>query len=490
MLFNALLLNALATVAVASPASIHRRQDLETFIQNERSVAQQGILNNIGPDGKLVKGAAAGIVVASPSKVDPNYFYTWTRDAALTMLDLIHDFINGDSSLEPLIQQYITAQAKLQPVANPAGNLTTGAGLGEAKFEVNGTAFTGPWGRPQRDGPALRASALISYGNHLLRQGKQSQVKNNIWPIVKNDLAYVGQYWNQTGFDLWEEVNATSFFTTAAQHKSLVQGDAFATALGESCDSCTVAPEILCHLQDYWNGTAIVSNTPTGCRSGLDINSVLTSLQTFDPAAACDDVTFQPCSSRALSNHKVLVDSFRSIYGVNNGTSSGAVAVGRYPEDVYKGGNPWYLSTLASAEQLYDALYQWTQQGSLNVTSTSLPFFKDLVSNVTVGVYPASSPAYITLTKAVKKYADGFIAVVQKYTPTDGSLAEEFDRNAGAPASAVHLTWSYASFVTAASRRDGSVPPSWGASAAKSIPGQCSAETVTGTYPTPSTPSW
>ncbi|OJJ32607.1 hypothetical protein ASPWEDRAFT_52801 [Aspergillus wentii DTO 134E9] len=444
MLFNALLLNALASVVVASPASIHRRQDLETFIENERSVAQQGILNNIGPDGKLVKGAAAGIVVASPSKVDPNYFYTWTRDAALTMLDLIHDFINGDSPLEPLIQQYITAQAKLQPVANPAGNLTTGASLGEAKFEVNGTAFTGPWGRPQRD----------------------------------------------TGFDLWEEVNATSFFTTAAQHKSLVQGDAFATALGESCDSCTVAPEILCHLQDYWNGTAIVSNTPTGGRSGLDINSVLTSLQIFDPAAACDDVTFQPCSSRALSNHKVLVDSFRSIYGVNNGTSSGAVAVGRYPEDVYKGGNPWYLSILASAEQLYDALYQWTQQGSLNVTSTSLPFFKDLVSNVTVGVYPASSPAYITLTKAVKKYADGFIAVVQKYTPTDGSLAEEFDRNTGAPASAVHLTWSYASFVTAASRRDGSVPPSWGASAAKSIPGQCSAETVTGTYPTPSTPWW
>ncbi|XHF99607.1 hypothetical protein AWENTII_003105 [Aspergillus wentii] len=448
MLFNALLLNALASVVVASPASIHRRQDLETFIENERSVAQQGILNNIGPDGKLVKGAAAGIVVASPSKVDPNYFYTWTRDAALTMLDLIHDFINGDSPLEPLIQQYITAQAKLQPVANPAGNLTTGASLGEAKFEVNGTAFTGPWGRPQRD-------VLLC-----------------------------------TGFDLWEEVNATSFFTTAAQHKSLVQGDAFATALGESCDSCTVAPEILCHLQDYWNGTAIVSNTPTGGRSGLDINSVLTSLQIFDPAAACDDVTFQPCSSRALSNHKVLVDSFRSIYGVNNGTSSGAVAVGRYPEDVYKGGNPWYLSILASAEQLYDALYQWTQQGSLNVTSTSLPFFKDLVSNVTVGVYPASSPAYITLTKAVKKYADGFIAVVQKYTPTDGSLAEEFDRNTGAPASAVHLTWSYASFVTAASRRDGSVPPSWGASAAKSIPGQCSAETVTGTYPTPSTPWW
>jgi hypothetical protein len=31
-------------------------------------------------------------------------------------------------------------------------------------------------------------------------------VKNTIWPIILNDLKYVGQYWNETGYDLWEEV--------------------------------------------------------------------------------------------------------------------------------------------------------------------------------------------------------------------------------------------------------------------------------------------
>jgi hypothetical protein len=87
-----------------------------------------------------------------------------------------------------------------------------------------------------------------------------------------------------------------------------------------------------------------------------------------------------------LANHKVVTDSFRSIYTINSGVAEGtAVAVGRYPEDSYQGGNPWYLNTLAAAEQLYDALYTWNKQGYITVTSTSLAFFKDFSSSVTAG---------------------------------------------------------------------------------------------------------
>jgi glucoamylase len=50
-------------------------------------------------------------------------------------------------------------------------------------------------GRPQRDGPALRAIALISYANWLISNGYTSTASNIVWPIVKNDLAYVAQYW-------------------------------------------------------------------------------------------------------------------------------------------------------------------------------------------------------------------------------------------------------------------------------------------------------
>ena len=122
-----------------------------------------------------------------------------------------------------------------------------------------------------------------------------------------------------------------------------MEGIAFAKSLGETCDGCTSqASQVLCFLQSFWNGTAVISNFADAGRSGLDINSILSSIQVFDPSATCDDSTFQPCSGRALLNHKAVVDSFRSIYKVNSGKGPGsAVAVGRYAEDTYQGGNPW-----------------------------------------------------------------------------------------------------------------------------------------------------
>lgn len=63
-------------------------------------------------------------------------FYTWTRDSALTFKALVDAFIAGNSSLQPEIQNYIYAQAQLQGVSNPSGDLSDGAGLGEPKFEV------------------------------------------------------------------------------------------------------------------------------------------------------------------------------------------------------------------------------------------------------------------------------------------------------------------------------------------------------------------
>lgn len=96
-----------------------------------------------------------------------------------------------------------------------------------------------------------------------------------------------------------------------------------------------------CALQSYWNPSKgyITSNTGGG-RSGIDANSALASIHTFDPDAGCDAATFQPCSDKALSSLKVYVDSFRSIYNINTGLSpSSAIATGRYPEDVYYEGN-------------------------------------------------------------------------------------------------------------------------------------------------------
>jgi len=228
---------------------------------------------------------------------------------------------------------------------------------------------------------------------------------------VRNDLSYVAQYWNETGYgeyansllherntdrpDLWEEVDGSSFFTIAVQHRALVEGIAFATAVGSSCSYCeSQAPEILCYLQSFWLGDYILANFDESSRTG-------------------NDTTFQPCSSRALANHKVVVDSFRDLYTINDDAAEGtACAVGRYPEDTYYDGNPWFLCTIAAAELLYDALYQWNNNAEIVIDSTSLDFFTDLYSEAVTGTYSSSSSEYTSIVGAVKTYADGFLSIV------------------------------------------------------------------------------
>jgi len=99
----------------------------------------------------------------------------------------------------------------------------------------------------------------------------------------------------------------------------------------------------------------------------------------------------------------------------------------------------------------------------LTVTSTSLAFFAQFSSSVTAGTYTSSTPVFITLTSAVQTFADGFLAINANYTPENGGLAEQFDRNNGSPLSAADLTWSYASALTAFAARKRIVPASWGA---------------------------
>lgn len=112
------------------------------------------------------------------------------------MRTLIDDFLFGNKALQPIIEDYIHSQAVLQTVSNPSGTLLpNGLGLGEPKFLADGSRYNGNWGRPQRDGPALRAIALIQYSNYLISQGKRDRVRKEIWPIIANDLSYVGQYW-------------------------------------------------------------------------------------------------------------------------------------------------------------------------------------------------------------------------------------------------------------------------------------------------------
>lgn len=46
---------------------------------------------------------------------------------------------------------------------------------------------------------------MIAYAHWLIDNGYSDTARDVVWPVIRNDLSYVTQYWNQTGFDLWYE---------------------------------------------------------------------------------------------------------------------------------------------------------------------------------------------------------------------------------------------------------------------------------------------
>ena len=115
----------------------------------------------------------------------------------------------------------------------------------------------------------------------------------------------------------------------------------------------------------------------------------------------------------------------------------------------------------------------WQQQGYITVTSTSLAFFDQLSPSIQVGNYSSSTTTFCSLIAAIQTYADGFLAINEKYTPSNGGLSEQYNKNDGTPLSAYDLTWSFASTLTAFAARQGTVPVSWGAKGLV-VPSTCS----------------
>ncbi|KAH9988366.1 Six-hairpin glycosidase-like protein [Russula vinacea] len=142
----------------------------------------------------------------------------------------------------------------------------------------------------------------------------------------------------------------------------------------------------------------------------------------------------------ALSNLKVYVDSFALIYPINSGINARLLSLSDDTEDKYYNGNPWYLSTFAVAEQLYDALLR----GTLLVLSTL-----SLAPTPRIAVVLAAHKCNQAFRGRFRRDR------CQLYSFRWG-LAEQFDKKTGKPLSAADLTWSYASVLTAYSAYAGS----------------------------------
>jgi glucoamylase len=58
-----------------------------------------------------------------------------------TLVDMYTDHVSSalDSELSTIIDAYASLQLKIQQTSNPSGNYNDLSGLGEPKFEVDGT---------------------------------------------------------------------------------------------------------------------------------------------------------------------------------------------------------------------------------------------------------------------------------------------------------------------------------------------------------------
>lgn len=71
-LLATLALAALWLDTSAASASRLRGRGVSDFIQKQSGISLNGVLANMGPDGSKAGGAAPGVVIASPSKQDPD----------------------------------------------------------------------------------------------------------------------------------------------------------------------------------------------------------------------------------------------------------------------------------------------------------------------------------------------------------------------------------------------------------------------------------
>lgn len=476
--------------------------DISTWLApkagSEAALAKSKLFTNIE-----VPDAAKGTVIAAQSYSHPDYAYHWVRDASLTMdvVQSIYAAAPGNMKLKyaNLLFGYAAARAQEQTQSS----LETG--LGEPKFNLDNSIFTASWGRPQNDGPATAAIALMEFANaYIAAGGSVSEIRTRVYdsathpdqaPVLK-DLLFVARYWSAPSFDLWEEESADHFYTRIVQHRALVMGAALARLLGDSEIAEILSKEASAMartLTQFWDPVRQIllyeyGPVVHGKYSYIDVAVILGVIHGY-----AGDGLYSFTDDQLLSSAVRISMGFNQVFGIssihadNEGRALGP-PIGRYPEDTYDGlttsalGNPWYLATISMAEFMYRAALGFKKAGSITITATSEPFWSYFAPQVPTHsqidnaksvpfwwfiatpeqndsvrlhliTYDSDSIEFSILIAALEGWGDAFLRTVKYYTPEDGRLAEEFNRDTGAPQGAADLTWSYASLLTAAFAR-------------------------------------
>ena len=467
---------------VSLPSSQAKADSTVKWISEQTRISCQNLFMNIS-----AAGTARGIVLASPSKADPNYFFHWVRDAALTMNAVLDQ---AEHSTVPAERAKGRA-AMLEYVELSRSNQLAASLKGEPKFNVDGSLFTGPWGRPQNDGPALRAVTLVHLAESMLSESAKHTDFGNVYvrtrlydgklpsdSVIKSDLEFVAHHWRESSFDLWEEARGQHFYTRAVQRRALLDGARLAERLDDNGAARFYREQaalIEAELAKHWDagrGYLVVTldyeGGDRGKSSGLDSAVILGVLH-----GATQDAFMSPVRDIYLATAEKMRLAFQRAYSINARAtdfegSTIQTAIGRYPEDEYDGvrgeskGNPWVLATNAFAEYCYTVATTYKNLKEVQVTELGLPFLRSMAPGVVLRAgetVSASDPRFSALLAGLRKSGDAFMRRTRLHAHADGSLSEQINRENGYMQGARDLTWSYASFITAALSREQLLKP-------------------------------
>ncbi|MGA7385743.1 MAG: glycoside hydrolase family 15 protein, partial [Methylocella sp.] len=339
---------------------------------------------------------------------------------------------------------------------NDLRNIAGDRVLGEPRFNPDGTLDISKWSRPQHDGPALRALALMRFWP---LDDLDDATRASMRALILTDLEFIVRHWREPCFDIWEEELGHHYYTRLMHHAALADGARWLAETGTDetarMQTCRAAAQAIAKsLDEYWCSAKGFYPSRRDVADGvagkeLDFATILAVIH-----ARCKDGAHSVLDPRVMATFARLEELFDASYAINrHRPETRGPAMGRYAGDRYFSGGAYYFSTLGAAE-FYYALAEAAAGAEVPVTTDNKEFLLRLDAADGSLALPLQAPEHRKRCfEALLRRGDQFMATVADYTPTSGELSEQFDQATGVQTSAKSLAWSHAALITAVARR-------------------------------------
>jgi len=290
--------------------------------------------------------------------------------------------------------------------------------VADTRVNADATLDISSWGRPQYDGSALRALAVLRWLGHADSAALDAEALAH---LLRGDLAFTSAHWREPCVDIWEEERGYHYYTLRVSAAALEEGAKWLAASGQAelargyrGDAQAIAKRLDGYwLEDERHYRSRVLSTGERSRKELDISVILAAIHAGGQGTAHG--VRDPRMHGTLARLEALFDG---AYAINHHRPSGrAPAMGRYAGDIYFAGGAYYFSTLGAAEFCFRA-----------------------------------APGSISAGDWIAK-GDAFLETVRVFTPASGAMSEQFDQRTGEPSSARELAWSYAALISCVAAR-------------------------------------